>query len=47
MIFDLFFMEASQKIQQFCENNSFKQWIIFWKNYHSHPEGHQCPKELK
>ena len=28
-----------------AKNNSFKRWIIFLKNYHSHPEGHQY--ELK
>ena len=47
MIFDSFFMGASQKFLRCSKNNSFEIWNIFLKNYHSHPEGHQCPKELK
>ena len=34
MIFDSFFMGASQKFPRFCKSNSFKRWIIFLKNYH-------------
>ena len=47
IIFDSFFMEKSQKLPLYSTNSSFKRWIIFLKNYHSHPEGHQCPNELK
>ena len=31
MIFDSFFMGASQKLQRCSKNNSFKRWIISWK----------------
>ena len=45
MIFDSFFMGASQKCPRFSKNNSIKRWDIFVKNYHSHPKGHQCHNE--
>ena len=47
MIFGSFFMGVSQKFPRCSKNNSSKRWIIFLKNYHSHPKEHQFPNELK
>ena len=47
MIFDSFFMGDLKSSQDAAKITHLKDGLFFLKNYHSHPEGHQCSNELK
>ena len=40
MVFDSFSMGLFQNFPRCSKNNPFQRWIIFLKNYHSHPQSH-------